>query len=57
GSKIVGKQSLRLLPIIGWCWYFTEAIFLRRVWSSDKAVLERDLKRLVDDYPKDYNFT
>ncbi|CAF3362079.1 unnamed protein product [Rotaria socialis] len=57
GSKILGKQSLRLLPIIGWCWYFTESIFLRRVWSSDKAVLERDLKRLVDDYPKDYNFT
>ncbi|CAF2924638.1 unnamed protein product [Rotaria sp. Silwood2] len=57
GSKILGKQSLRVLPIIGWCWYFTESIFLRRVWSTDKAILERDIKRLVDDYPKNYYFT
>ncbi|CAF0837496.1 unnamed protein product [Rotaria sp. Silwood1] len=57
GSKIFGKQSLRALPIIGWCWYFTESIFLRRVWNEDKSILERDIQRLVDDYPKNYNFT
>ncbi|CAF1314506.1 unnamed protein product [Adineta steineri] len=57
GSKILGKQSLRALPIIGWCWYFTESIFLRRVWSTDKSVLERDIQQLVQDYPKNYNFT
>ncbi|CAF0967516.1 unnamed protein product [Rotaria sordida] len=57
GSKIFGKQSLRILPIVGWCWYFTESIFLRRVWNKDKAKLERDIQRLVDNYPKNYNFT
>ncbi len=57
GSKILGKQSLRFLPIIGWCWHYTESIFLRRVWSTDKAILERDMQRLVDDYPKNYHFT
>jgi lysophosphatidic acid acyltransferase/lysophosphatidylinositol acyltransferase len=57
GSKILGKQSLRFLPIIGWCWHYTESIFLRRVWSTDKAILERDMQRLVDDYPENYHFT
>ena len=57
GSKILGKQSLRILPIIGWCWHFTESIFLRRVWTSDKAVLQHDMKQLVDNYPKNYHFT
>lgn len=57
GSKIFGKESLRLLPIIGWCWHFTESIFLRRVWSTDKTILEHDIRRLVHDYPKNYYFT
>ncbi|CAF1153068.1 unnamed protein product, partial [Adineta ricciae] len=57
GSKILGKKSLRALPIIGWCWYFTESIFLRREWNSDKSVLERDMQRLVNDFPSNYNFT
>ena len=57
GSKILGKQSLRALPIIGWCWHFTESIFLRRAWATDKAVLEHDIRQLVDNYPKEYNFT
>lgn len=57
GSKILGKESLRMLPIIGWCWHFTESIFLRRVWSTDKTVLERDIRQLVDNYPSNYNFT
>ena len=57
GSKIVGKQSLRALPIVGWCWYYTESIFLRRVLSADKAILERDVRRLVHDYPENYYFT
>jgi len=57
GSKILGKQSLRALPIIGWCWHFTESIFLRRAWSTDKAVLERDIQQLVNNYPENYYFT
>ncbi|CAF0812380.1 unnamed protein product, partial [Didymodactylos carnosus] len=56
GSKIVGKQSLRLVPIVGWCWIFTESIFLRRVWESDKETLVKDMRKVLDDYPKNYYF-
>ena len=54
GTKIYGKSSLRFVPLIGWIWVFTESIFLRRVWESDKKTLVRDLQ-FVEQYPKDYN--
>ncbi|CAF1140090.1 unnamed protein product [Rotaria sp. Silwood1] len=58
GSKIVGKQSLKLLPIIGWCWIFTESIFLRRKWDNDRETLVKDLRKILDNYPKNcfFNF-
>ncbi|CAF4182815.1 unnamed protein product, partial [Adineta steineri] len=56
GSKIVGKSSLSLIPIVGWSWYFTESIFLRRVWESDKRILEHDIQQLISGYPDNYNF-
>ncbi|CAF1052840.1 unnamed protein product [Rotaria sp. Silwood1] len=56
GSKIVGKQSLKLVPIVGWCWIFTESIFLRRVWESDRETLVKDLRKVLANYPKNYFF-
>ncbi|CAF3779287.1 unnamed protein product [Adineta steineri] len=56
GSKIVGKQSLRLVPIVGWCWIFTESIFLRRVWDSDRETLVKDLRKVLENYPKNMFF-
>lgn len=56
GSKIIGKQSLKLVPIIGWCWIFTESIFLRRVWDSDRETLVNDLRQVLDDYPENSFF-
>ncbi len=56
GSKIVGKQSLKLVPIVGWCWIFTESIFLRRVWESDRETLVKDLQKVLANYPKNYYF-
>jgi len=56
GSKIVGKQSLKLVPIVGWCWIFTESIFLRRVWDSDRETLVQDLRQVLADYPSNYFF-
>ena len=52
GTKIYGKSSLRWIPIIGWIWMFTENIFLKRAWDSDKVSLVNDLSYLCD-YPKD----
>ncbi|CAF1596391.1 unnamed protein product, partial [Didymodactylos carnosus] len=57
GSKILGKKSLIYLPILGWCWVFTESIFLKRAWQTDKNVLLHDIQQLVDKYPKNYFFT
>jgi len=57
GSKIVGKQELQYIPIVGTSWFFTESIFLRRVWETDKAILVNDIQRLLGDYPKNYYFS
>jgi lysophosphatidic acid acyltransferase/lysophosphatidylinositol acyltransferase len=56
GSKIVGKQSLKLIPVVGWCWMFTESIFLRRVWDSDRETLVKDLRKVLANYPENYYF-
>ena len=56
GSKIVAKQSLKLVPILGWCWMFTESIFLRRVWESDRETLVKDFRNILANYPKNYFF-
>lgn len=56
GSKIIGKQSLRFVPIIGWCWIFTESIFLRRVWETDRQTLVKDMRKVLADYPKNSFF-
>jgi len=56
GSKVVGKQSLRFLPIVGWCWIFTESIFLRRVWESDRETLVKDFRKVLANYPENYFF-
>lgn len=56
GSKIVGKQSLKLVPIVGWCWIFTESIFLRRVWENDRETLVKDLRKVLENYPENHFF-
>lgn len=56
GSKIIGKQSLRFVPIVGWCWIFTESIFIRRIWENDRETLVKDLRNVLADYPRNYFF-
>ncbi|XP_046363328.1 1-acyl-sn-glycerol-3-phosphate acyltransferase gamma-like isoform X1 [Haliotis rufescens] len=53
GTKIYGKEMLKYVPLIGWAWYFTESIFLKRKWESDRKTLVEDLARITD-YPDDY---
>jgi len=55
--KIVGKRSLSLIPIVGWSWFFSESIFLRRVWETDKKILEHDIQQLLNGYPDNYYFS
>ncbi|CAF1565372.1 unnamed protein product [Rotaria sp. Silwood1] len=56
GSKIVGKQSLKFVPILGWSWICTETIFVRRVWESDRETLVKDLRKTLANYPKNHYF-
>ena len=53
GTKIYGKSVLRMVPIIGWMWIFTESIFLKRQWDLDKKIIARDLAYLTK-YPPHY---
>uniref|UniRef100_A0A2C9JL80 Phospholipid/glycerol acyltransferase domain-containing protein n=1 Tax=Biomphalaria glabrata TaxID=6526 RepID=A0A2C9JL80_BIOGL len=55
-TKIYGKEILKYVPLIGWAWYFTESIFLKRQWDHDKRVIEHDLKQATD-YPEGYYVT
>lgn len=55
-TKIYGKQILKYVPLIGWAWYFTESIFLKRQWDYDKKIIQKDLQQATD-YPEGYYVT
>ena len=42
------KGYLKYLPIIGFSWWCTEFVFLRRNWQKDRKVLESSLSTLGD---------
>lgn len=44
------------MPIIGWCWHFTESIFIKRKWDADCKTLVRDFDNILKDYPDGYYF-
>ena len=44
------------MPVVGWCWIFTESIFLRRIWESDRETLVKDLGKVLNEYPDNYYF-
>ncbi|CAH3017601.1 unnamed protein product [Porites evermanni] len=46
--KCYMKGYLKYLPIIGFSWWCTEYVFLRRNWQKDRKVLESSLSTLGD---------
>jgi 1-acyl-sn-glycerol-3-phosphate acyltransferase len=52
GAKVVLKDSLKYIPVLGWAWSFSEFIFVKRVWEKDHKTLVEDLKAILM-YPKD----
>ncbi|KAK6187493.1 hypothetical protein SNE40_005505 [Patella caerulea] len=54
--KVYSKNSHKYVPLVGWTWYFTESLFLKRNWQEDKTILKTGLKNLTC-YPKDYPVT
>ena len=45
-----------MVPLIGWCWIFTESIFIKRKWDVDSKTMTKDFDEIIEDYPKDYFF-
>lgn len=46
--KAFAKDSLKYVPVIGWCWWFSEFLFLQRNWTKDKYTIETKLKELFE---------
>lgn len=52
-TKIYGKKVLQLIPLIGWAWWFTESLFLKRDWTKDKQIIQEGVRTAVE-YPDNY---
>lgn len=44
--KGVGKHSLLCLPIVGWTLFYNEFLLVKRNYSKDKKIIERNLRSL-----------
>lgn len=44
------------MPLVGWCWLFTESIFIHRKWDTDKKLLVESLDKILDGYPNGHFF-
>ncbi|KAL5290992.1 AGPAT3 family protein [Megaselia abdita] len=44
GCKAFAKKVLQYVPVIGWCWYFSELIFLSRSYEKDKEIIQKQVK-------------
>lgn len=47
-TKSLTKYENRYVPLVGWVFWLSEFIFLRRNWAKDKQVLESNLKALTE---------
>lgn len=52
-SKVYAKNSLKYVPLIGTTWWFTESIFLKRNYDSDKRTMEQSHAAL-QSYPSPF---
>lgn len=46
--KSMSKDELKYLPVVGWCLWMSDIIFLKRRWQQDKKDLGRKLNELYD---------
>ena len=42
-----------MIPLIGWAWWFTESLFLKRDWTKDKEIIQKGVRTAVE-YPDNY---
>jgi len=50
--KAYAKKVIQYLPVLGWCWKFSEFVFLERSFDKDKDNITRQVGHLADHpYP------
>lgn len=54
-SKVLAKQELSYVPVIGWMFYFLEIVFCKRKWEEDRTTVAQSLQNL-HDYPENFWF-
>lgn len=54
-AKVLAKQELAFVPVIGWMWYFLESVFCKRKWEEDRKTVAQSLQNL-SDYPENFWF-
>lgn len=54
-AKVLAKNDLRYVPVIGWMWYFLEIVFCKRKWEEDRKTVTQSLQNLRD-YPENFWF-
>ena len=50
------KITNEYIPILGWSWSFSEYIFVRREWESDRKIMTKELSTIFD-FPKGYLYS
>jgi len=48
--KVILKENLKYIPLIGYAMYLLEFLFLKRDWESDRSNLERRLRHFARDH-------
>ncbi|KAL1491302.1 hypothetical protein ABEB36_011919 [Hypothenemus hampei] len=48
--KAYAKKVIQYMPVLGWCWKFSEFVFLERSYEKDKQIISEQIKEL-SDYP------
>ena len=53
---MIAKNALKYVPVIGWSWFFSEFIFIRREWEKDKELMVRELNSIFN-FPQGYYYS
>ncbi|KAI4464209.1 1-acylglycerol-3-phosphate acyltransferase-related [Holotrichia oblita] len=46
--KAYAKKVIQYMPVLGWCWKFSEFVFLERSFEKDKEVIRRQVTELAE---------
>lgn len=47
-ARVYVKKMIQYVPVVGWAWAMSDAVFLERSWDKDKQNLEFRLNQLLD---------